>query len=251
MADVTMIKHKLGRLGYTFFEIGERILVDNLIVEILKSGERRYMKAIPFIIYQSHTDPSKKPFLDMKKLRERAVESGLKIETNAVLYITREILKTAGERDDLIAGISSYLEKHSSKNELRYFGMLFKNEAGMSDIWFEEYARNGNINWIDLEEFLDDFLMHKSLKENQERRTLKESVDVSSNRSMLIYLSRLFSPKQREIIQKVIEETPIDKTEYEYYIRVIKKRLEAMAELEELAETVLKKRPKRAQIDNK
>jgi hypothetical protein len=60
-------------------------------------------------------------------------------------------------------------------------------------------------------------------------------------------LSFLFKKKQREIIQKILREQALTKTEYEYYIRIIKKRLEALLQIKELAEAVLRKKAKREQ----
>jgi len=243
--QLTDIKYKLGKLGYTFFEVGEKIIIDTLIMELIKSGESRYIKAIPFLIYQSYTQPDKKPYLDMEKLHRSAKENKLEIEVNAILYVTAEIFRMTGDREDMINNISSYLKKYSSEKEKRIFEILFKNKAGTAGKEFDDYARNKRINWIDLEEFSSDFLMHKSLDEIQERRTLKERIDISQSRDMMIHLSEIFSTRQREIIQKIIDEKPLSKTEYEYYIRVIKKRLEAIAELKELAEMAIKKKPKK------
>ncbi|MCK5022848.1 MAG: hypothetical protein KAS04_01610 [Candidatus Aenigmarchaeota archaeon] len=251
MADASMIKYNLGKFGYTFFEIAEKNIVDNLIIEIIKNKKKRYMKAIPFIIYQSYTESSKKPYLNMKNLYMKSMESNLIREVNAMLYITSEIFIISGDREDMIRDISKYLEEHSSEKEINIFEIIFKNKEGTASIEFEDYAKNDKINWIDFGEFLNDFMMHKSLRESHGKKTLKESIEISHNRDILIYLSRLFSPKQREIIEKIINEKPLDKTEYEYYIRIIKKRLNAIAELKKLAETAMGKRPKRAQIDNK
>lgn len=263
MGDMNLIKYKLGKLGYTFFEVGEEIIIDTLIIELIKSGDSRYVKAIPFLIYQSYVELGKKPSLDLEKLHWSAKESGLEKEVNAVLYVTMEIFKATEDRKDMVRSISFYLKKYSSEKEKRIFELLFKNKTGSADREFEDYARNKKINWLDFNEMLEeyrkdkminwmdlgemssDFLMHKSLKEIQERRTLKERLDISRSRDMMMHLSEIFSPRQREIIQKIIDEKPLSKTEYEYYIRVIKKRLDAIVELKDLAETAIKKKPKR------
>jgi hypothetical protein len=247
MADLNLIKYRLGDLGYTFFDVGDKVIIDSLIIEILKSGEKRYMKAIPFLMYQSHAEKDRRPHIDFRRLYLAAKENGVETEVNAILYVTREIFKATGDREDMIKAIISYLKKYSSEKEGRMFEILFGNKAGTAGIEFESerYARNPKINWIDLGEFSSDFMMQKSLKEASERRTLKERMEISKSRDMLVYLSELFSPRQSEIIQRIIDDKPLDKTEYEYYIRVMKKRLEAIAELKDLAETTVKKRPKR------
>jgi len=47
-----------------------------------------------------------------------------------------------------------------------------------------------------------------------------------------LFLSRLFSPKQKEIILKKYKGEPLNKTEQEYYSRKIKKKLEAVCNKE-------------------
>ncbi len=245
MADISAIKYRLGELGYMFFETGEEIAIESLIIDLMKSGEKRYMKAIPFLIFQSYDDPGKKPRFDLEKLHQQVKENDLEKEVNAILYVAMEIFRASGDRADMIKSISSYLKKHSPEKEKRIFEMLFKNKTAPADPGFEAYAKNKMINWLDIEEMSDDFLMHKRLKEMQDKLTLKERLDVSGSRSMMIRLSEIFTPRQRGIIQKIIDEKPLGKTEYEYYIRIIKKRLDAIAELRELADAVAKKKPKR------
>jgi hypothetical protein len=43
-----------------------------------------------------------------------------------------------------------------------------------------------------------------------------------------LFLSRLFSPRQKEILFKKYKGEPLNKTEQEYYSRIVKKKLEAV-----------------------
>ena len=55
-----------------------------------------------------------------------------------------------------------------------------------------------------------------------------------------IYLDRLFSPKQKDLIFKKLNEESLTKTEREYYSRVVRKKLKAiaMSEVREIADTL-------------
>jgi hypothetical protein len=57
------------------------------------------------------------------------------------------------------------------------------------------------------------------------------------------YLDRLFSPKQKELVFKKRDSQPFTKTEREYYSRVVRKKLEAIASkaVGDLAQTLLYK----------
>ena len=58
-----------------------------------------------------------------------------------------------------------------------------------------------------------------------------------------MHLSTLFSPKQKELVLKKAAGKSLNKTEREYYSRVVKKKLEALTntELRRLATTLTKK----------
>jgi len=58
-------------------------------------------------------------------------------------------------------------------------------------------------------------------------------------------ISNLFKPKQKEIIFKVLNEEPLTKTEAEYYSRIIKKKLEAITALNDMANMALRKQIRR------
>jgi len=58
-------------------------------------------------------------------------------------------------------------------------------------------------------------------------------------------ISILFKPKQKDIIFKVLNEEPLTKTEAEYYSRIIKKKLEAITALNDMANMALRKQVRR------
>ena len=63
------------------------------------------------------------------------------------------------------------------------------------------------------------------------------------NSGLQTHLDRLFSPKQKDLVFKKLNRGPFTKTEREYYSRVVKKKLEAIAdfELNEIADRLTKK----------
>jgi hypothetical protein len=58
-----------------------------------------------------------------------------------------------------------------------------------------------------------------------------------------LHLSTLFSPKQKELVLKKYHGESLNKTEQEYYSRVVKKKIEALAnsELRRIATALAKK----------
>ena len=56
-------------------------------------------------------------------------------------------------------------------------------------------------------------------------------------------LSTIFPPKQKELVLKKLNGEPLTKTEQEYYSRIVKKKLEALAnsEIRKIASSLTKK----------
>jgi hypothetical protein len=65
----------------------------------------------------------------------------------------------------------------------------------------------------------------------------------SSPNQINAFLDRLFSPKQKELVFKKLKDEFVTKTEREYYSRVVKKKLEAIADsgIREIATTLTRK----------
>ncbi|MFH1053948.1 MAG: hypothetical protein V1740_06035 [Candidatus Woesearchaeota archaeon] len=58
-------------------------------------------------------------------------------------------------------------------------------------------------------------------------------------------LNILFKKRQKEIILKILNYKTLTKTEYEYYIRTIKKKLDSIIQLHDLSSITLRKEIKR------
>jgi hypothetical protein len=67
----------------------------------------------------------------------------------------------------------------------------------------------------------------RSREANEKRRTRQRQLFQRD-----LNLSAVFSPKQKELVVKKLEGKPLTKTEREYYSRVVRKKLEALADSE-------------------
>ena len=80
------------------------------------------------------------------------------------------------------------------------------------------------VSFKDLESSLASYLaghMRPEVNQGQIQLPPSETLD--------IYLDRLFSPKQKELVLKKRDGNAFTKTEREYYSRVVRKKLEAIA----------------------
>ena len=80
------------------------------------------------------------------------------------------------------------------------------------------------VSFKDLENSLASYLAgHMRPEVNQDQ------IQLSPSETLDIYLDRLFSPKQKELVLKKRDGNAFTKTEREYYSRVVRKKLEAIA----------------------
>jgi len=94
----------------------------------------------------------------------------------------------------------------------------------------------------DLEKSLNSYLAGHT-KPQQKRG----STEPSRSEALDVYLDRLFSPKQKELVFKKRDDITFTKTEREYYSRVVRKKLEAIAseEVGQIAKNLMFKTGKR------
>ncbi len=229
------LEYTLKKLGYHWFELEEELDLAELMINILHSKNLRFIKAIPFIIYRGKKNSQ--AFLDWDKLEELSAKNRLDNETFLLIYLSWKIFQKEG-LSELAKELKKYLEKNLTlkerhtltKNPNAHLKMLsFK----ISD--FKTFS----------EETYREFLTSLKLERLEEQEYLQEEISKSKELDLKFALSFLFKKKQRGIIQKILQEQPLTKTEYEYYIRIIKKRLEALIQIKELAEAIIRKKAKR------
>jgi hypothetical protein len=85
------------------------------------------------------------------------------------------------------------------------------------------------------------------LSGNIQPQTNRGPIEPSRSETLDEYLDRLFSPKQKELVYKKRDGIAFTKTEREYYSRVVRKKLEAIAndEVGEIAKSLMPKTGKK------
>jgi len=90
-------------------------------------------------------------------------------------------------------------------------------------------------------EFKEEF----ELQLNNKPDLLIDKQKIYEERNLEMWLSQLFTKKEKEIIKKILEEQQLTKTEYEYYSRKTKKKLNSIIGLEDFAKMLYPKGIKR------
>lgn len=94
----------------------------------------------------------------------------------------------------------------------------------------------------DLENYLNSYLSGRL-----QFRGNRDQIGYSESKTLNVYLDRLFSAKQKELVLKKRDGIAFTKTEREYYSRVVRKKLEAIAseEVGEIAKNLIPGKAKR------
>ena len=224
MANVNETKYLLDKIGYSLFEIEDQIDINKLILDILKTKDLRLIKSIPFVIY-------KIPKIELIK------NNKFKVELDLILFLTRIIFKKNRINQNTLE-LNKFIKENISKKDLETF------TKGKNDNLFLKKL-SFRINSIESfgSELNTEFIMNKKISELEEKQKIYDSLSKTKELDIRFALSKIFKKKQREIIQKIINNKNLTKTEYEYYIRIIKKKLEAILLLNEIAETTLRRKP--------
>lgn len=109
------------------------------------------------------------------------------------------------------------------------------------DIMTDDFVELSNGNWISIKDMYTILRSHIAKPENG--KTPPEKRSSSQSDQLDHYMERLFSPKQKDLVFKKLNKEAFTKTEREYYSRVVRKKLEAIADetVREIAATLIGK----------
>lgn len=196
------IEKKLTEAGYKMLGISEG--TEKLILDILKTKNTRYLKAIPFLVYKYKPDIAR-----IEQNYRNISDDGL---FNAIIAITARLF-----RESNIAGIlPEHAEKEFGDNNTEKFG-------------------------LDYGEFKTEF---ESQLGKEAPPLFIEKQKIYAERDLQMHLSILFTKKEKQIIRRLLEEKPISRTDYEYYSRKTKKKLGSIIGLQDFAKSLYAKTPK-------
>lgn len=200
-----ILEKQLSEAGYRM--LGDNLKIEKLIIDIIKNRNTRYLKAIPYLIYKNKIDIS---HILIKN------KENLKI-FNAILAITAKIFCEFNIRDILPSQYEEDIEyKLKIANKL-----------------LDKFQLNYN-------EFKGEFELQKGRKSE----LLIDKQKIYAERDLQMFLSTLFTNKEKQIIRRLIEKKPISKTDYEYYSRKTKKKINSILGLYDFAKTLYTKTPK-------
>jgi len=218
----------LGNLGYPILSKDKNKINKSEIIDVLDAlvdlDELRLIEGFPVILaHCAHRRSS----LDLETLLLKYQKNNKKRRNlEILLLLSAEMLNL--ENLQLPSGLENIANSLKTK-----YGNLISSEA--VDL------ENGIS--LSIERLRNTLKRYASNLETQKSDREKAADRQKKSFQLNLHLSTLFSPKQKELVLKKYNGEPLTKTEQEYYSRVVKKKIGALAnsELRRIATVLAKK----------
>jgi len=217
--EKTLLK-KLKLLGYPLFEKEESLDVNATLAEVVQSRDLRLWEGFPLLLANS----TERGLFDYDMVKRHLKKPFDK------LYLSQLVLMSLALYEVLNVKFSWANKLYNSLTFKKkdYDGMLGKLKKGeelqvANKLMSPERLKNTFKNYF-----------------KEEESKLTELASMKEEFGLEYALSQVFSPKQKELFLKKLRGEKMTKTEREYYSRVVRKKVEALAnpELYRLAQKV-------------
>jgi hypothetical protein len=217
-----------GELGFRLLTPETKPLSGKRVLDVLEglsgSEDSRLIEAFPVVLANSFHRGIRLDINDLLSRHDQGAQERTDMEK--LILASLDLLAEEGlEQPDGLDGIVDSLR-------LKYGNLLEQEslEMGRNRSVSTERLRNT------LKRYAADLERSESALEREKNNQLRAF-------RMNLHLSALLSSKQKELVLKKLKGDPLSKTEREYYSRVVKKKLEALAnsELHKIAATLIKK----------
>ena len=218
------LEKKLSDLGLPLMEVQNEGDINQTLVEVIQSEDARYWEVFPVLLVRAHKTRN----FDVEK-----VEAYLSNESDQRKW--RSLLKMS-------LALYPVMEKYFEFAKQMEKGLSMEEKEWVSE--FRNKARTRDHDHFELENKQFSFSRLKTLLDNyiQEESLKAQKIQAKHDEFSLEYaLSQFFSPKQKELFKKKLGGELFTKTEKEYFSRVVKKKISALAnpELHHLAQKLL------------
>ena len=216
-SDKNQLMEQLAQHGYTLLQPRPAIPGEKLLVSVLEQEDVRLLEGFPVVLANLLRE---KQTLEWEKKWKPSDNLTSKTEHRlaVMLAMSHLLFKLFG------------LEKRYSPRVLK---VLFRFKDGMKllEALTEPFLKSQPVKMDGL------MLSTERLKNNFRNYVVhqEESEVVKKKRQALeldLLLSELFTARQKELLNKRMQDKPLTKTEREYFYRVVKKRLKALANVE-------------------
>jgi hypothetical protein len=213
---------RLSGLGFPLFETEEDKKANLTLVDMVKSKDLRLWEGFPVVLANS----AQKGLFDYGKASSYLRGSFDKAYFGSLLVLSLALYKFFALKFSWADELYKSLADDRKKEMNRFFEKL-KNA--------DELKIGGCVIHADrLKKVFTNYF-------SQSQASLNELVSVKNELGLEYALSQVFSPKQKELFLKKLKREKLSKTEKEYFSRVVKKKILALAnpELHNLSQKLL------------
>lgn len=221
----------LGEWGYQLISPGGKSHPGMLLKQLIEADDHRILEGFPIILTRWLEEGEKAPPVDLAKTEEEIKSSSDRKKFRTMVAITLYLI-TMFQSDEIENAL--IVRKYLEKRDPELIKMV------RNSFVHDQEIRLGNLrispNRIQ-RTYINYTFESRTAKQESLSQDLERARKIAFNES----LNELFSARQAEIISKILDGKELSKTEREYFSRIIKKRLMAIAnpDLQTLASSIL------------
>jgi len=205
---------RLSALGFPLIEVDKGEEVNSTLADLVKSHDLRLWEGFPVVLANS----AEKGLFDYNRTEEYLRPSSDGMNLALLIMMSLALYKTLGLKfswaDTLYATFDNAFMKESYENYL----VAFKDK---SDFFVQGVLMSSQRVGVTFDNYF-----------RQTQSNLNDLLSVKDAMRLEYSLSQVFSPKQKELFLKKLRNEKFTKTEKEYFSRVVKKRVSALANSE-------------------
>lgn len=221
MKNTTLLKN-MRELGYPLFETEKSLDANKILAEVVKSKEPRLLEGFPLLLVNS----LERNLFDYRKARKHLKSTKEREYFRKLVIMSLALYKYLGLKLSLADTL--YQSSLFNKELFNKFFCSFKNKQNSTRII-------GQLSSDRLVNTFKNYFKHAE-SDHKNYLNMKDEFDLE------YALSQIFSKKQKELFMKKLKSEKMSKTEYEYFSRSVKKKVQALAntDLHKLATRLVK-----------
>ena len=212
--DKKELMKNLGNLGFPMLEVEDAVDVERTLAEVVRSKNVRLWEGFPVVL-------------------RNGLERGNFNSAQVVDYLRKNNDSSSEEEQSWfweLCCMSEVLYNYDSLPEMFFEMASTKKYLEMKKRWFNNFKSGEDVEVgivvlsLDrVKRLFQDYYFSVQVEAQKKQRAAQEGATLE------YALSQVFSPKQKELFRKKLEGEPLTKTEREYYSRVVKKKVSALA----------------------
>ncbi len=222
MKNDNFFKERLADLGFPLLEKDEWQNVNLTLADVVKSKNLRLWEGFPILLANS----VEKGVFDYNKVNSYLNKASDKHYLTLLIAMSLALYKVLSLKFVWASKLYKALSDDYKKEVSFLYERLLKEENIKIDNYIVSSQR--------IKHTFNNYFKTKQVE-------FKDLLSLKDEYSLEYSLSQLFSPKQKELFLKKLRKEKLSKTEREYFSRVVKKKLLALAnsELHRLAQKLL------------